>query len=120
MARFGRDSVLIKELAGKNASELGVLGLRYDRVRDILKLEKPKRREVSTRLTKRVSIFDRIGILSSVVLRAKLIMQQLYRVPKMRWDDQVPPDIRNEVEEWLKGIEGLERISIPRRYSTDG
>ena len=65
------------------------------------------------------SVFDRIGILSPVVLRAKLIMQQPYRIPKMRWDDQVPPDIVKSVKEWSKDIKGLERISIPRRYGTD-
>ena len=53
MARFSRDAVLVEEFTGREADELKVLGIKYDRARDRFRLEKPKERVITVRLTKR-------------------------------------------------------------------
>ena len=61
------------------------------------------------------SVFDRLGVLAPVVLKAKLIMQEIYKIPKMRWDDPVPVSVEKAVIEWTEDITGLSEIETPRR-----
>ena len=59
------------------------------------------------------SIFDPLGLLAPYVLRAKLIIQELWR-QKVNWDDEVDDRIDNLWSNWLKELNNLQSFVIPR------
>lgn len=103
MSRFGQEGVSVEEFTGEDAKEFKVLGFRYDRKKDTLRLGKPKLRSIDQILTKRKvlsivsSVFDRLGMVAPVMVRAKLIMQQIYKIPSIKWNDVVPDSIASAV-----------------------
>nr|XP_039251003.1 uncharacterized protein LOC120328550 [Styela clava] len=64
------------------------------------------------------SIFDPVGFLAPVVLRGKMILQELCK-EKYDWDDPVPKYLRSEWEKWRNEILELERLKIPRCYKPE-
>ncbi|XP_072395159.1 uncharacterized protein [Diabrotica undecimpunctata] len=73
-----------------------------------------------TRVTKRIilstiaRIFDPMGLLGPVVVRAKLIMQQLWKL-NLTWDESVPLDIQTIWVRFRSQIDELRKISISRQ-----
>lgn len=55
------------------------------------------------------SIYDPLGILSPVVLSAKIILQELCR-QQLGWDDLIPPAAAQEWMTWLKELNQLEHF----------
>lgn len=74
------------------------------------------------RLTKRLisevaQIFDPLSFVSPVIIRAKMLLQELW-LHKLSWDDSLPSQI---VSRWLtirKDLTCLARLSIPRWFNT--
>ncbi|XP_021953698.1 uncharacterized protein LOC110850572 [Folsomia candida] len=70
-------------------------------------------------LTKRIilseiaKIFDPIGWLAPVVITAKLMMQQLWKLD-LGWDDPVPTDLAHKWTSYKKELQHIETIKIPR------
>ena len=56
-------------------------------------------------------LFDPLGICSAYLVRAKLIFQQLC-VLKIKWDENVPPEIYEEFTEWLSGFPILAKSGL--------
>ena len=61
------------------------------------------------------AIFDPLGLLAPVTLRAKAIVQSLCR-KKIGWDDAVPRKEQDEWQRWLMNLLCLENIRISRCF----
>ncbi|XP_015436991.1 PREDICTED: uncharacterized protein LOC107192287 [Dufourea novaeangliae] len=74
---------------------------------------------ITTRVTKRVilsefaRIFDPLGLVGPVVMRAKLLIQLLWQ-SKVSWDESVPPMIHAEFRDFQSDLQSLRRVAIPR------
>ena len=56
-------------------------------------------------------IYDPLGILSPIVLSAKIILQELCR-QHLSWDDPIPPSAAQEWTNWLKELHQLEHFQV--------
>lgn len=65
------------------------------------------------------SIYDPLGILSPVILSAKIILQRLCR-KNLGWDDIVPPAAAQEWRTWLKDLNLLEHFQVDRCLKPPG
>ena len=78
--------VSVEEFTEEGTAEFKILGFGFARKKDTLRLGEPKFPFIGRVLTKREvpsiisSIFDSLGIVAPVMVRAKLIMQEVYRV----------------------------------------
>ena len=59
-------------------------------------------------------MFDPLGIAAPYVVKAKLIIQELWR-RNIDWDDELPDDILQKWQSW-KGLKATRTIMIPRWY----
>lgn len=70
-------------------------------------------------LTKRVilsiisQIFDPLGILGAVIIKAKIILQQLWKL-KVNWDEPIPASHHAQFLQFFLSLKSLDLISIPR------
>ncbi|XP_071579408.1 uncharacterized protein [Temnothorax nylanderi] len=67
-------------------------------------------------LSEVAQIFDPLGFASPVVIKAKMLLQELW-LHKLRWDEPLPSQLSSR---WLtirKELTSLSRISIPRWYN---
>ncbi|XP_071578007.1 uncharacterized protein [Temnothorax nylanderi] len=68
-------------------------------------------------LSEVAQIFDPLGFASPVVIKAKMLLQELW-LHKLRWDEPLPSQLSSR---WLiirKELTSLSRISIPRWHNT--
>lgn len=105
-----------------------VLGLRWEPLHDIFLFNVNYRKidpEVLTnkrRPTKReilrlvMSIFDPLGFLCYFTIRAKIILQQVWRC-QVDWDAQIPESLEGSWATWLADLKEMETIRIPRCYT---
>ena len=59
------------------------------------------------------SIYDPLGLVAPVILQGKRILQELCR-DGVRWDDEVPEDIRPRWERWRAELPALEKLKVLR------
>ena len=59
------------------------------------------------------SLFDPLGLVSPVILAAKVLMQRLWK-QGLGWDDPVPPAEECAWRSWLQGLEEIATLRIPR------
>ncbi len=64
------------------------------------------------------SIFDPLGIVSPFILKARKLVQELFRI-KIPWDDKIPPALEAEWENWKRDVPNLEMIHIPRCFKIE-
>ncbi|XP_062557298.1 uncharacterized protein LOC134222171 [Armigeres subalbatus] len=109
------------EESGPN-SAIKVLGLLWDPRDDIFRIAKPVQRDIQHRATKRIiysevaKLFDPLGLISPVIVVAKLLVQQLWKC-KVAWDDPVNQEIQDAWDKFSSALSALEKISIPRRIT---
>lgn len=63
------------------------------------------------------SLFDPLGHLGAVIVRAKVFMQRMWRIGvdyKLGWDDIVPSDFAQQWKTFYKELHLLQDIKIPR------
>ncbi|GFS34677.1 DUF1758 domain-containing protein [Trichonephila inaurata madagascariensis] len=58
-------------------------------------------------------ILDPIGFMAPVTLKPKLILQEIWKL-KLKWDENFPENILNQVKQWLEQLPILAGIKIPR------
>ena len=63
-------------------------------------------------------IYDPLGLLSPVTIRAKILMQVLWK-DKYNWDVPLPVDIQSTWTDLAKDIETATEIQIPRYYFSE-
>ena len=59
------------------------------------------------------SIYDPLGFVSPLILRAKLILQNLCR-KKLNWDEEIPAAELTEWRRWLTELPTIKQLSIDR------
>ena len=59
------------------------------------------------------SIFDPLGLISPFVVRARVIMQEIWRL-KIPWDEPLPENIQEVWMQWLDQVFVIPDIKIPR------
>ena len=62
-------------------------------------------------------IFDPMGFLGPTVLSLKMLFQKLWEA-NIGWDEAVPPDIKETWKKTIAGLQGLDKLRIPRWLST--
>ena len=73
------------------------------------------KRDVLSRIA---AIFDPLGYLCPVIIKAKIFMQQLWE-KNMSWDDPLPTSLRNEWAKIVHDLQNLSKIQIPRYVNTE-
>ena len=92
------------------------LGLHWDAERDVFVI---KTNRFPVELTQRVllsainSIYDPLGFIQPVVLKAKRILQKS-QVDGIRWDDRLPQKLVERWIRWVDALSSLDDIAIPR------
>ncbi len=94
------------------------LGLDWDISKDVLSFKPGKWTEEKTHTKRTVlssvaKLFDPLGLISPLIIKAKIIMQQLWKAG-IDWDDELPEDLKQEWESWLSSVDKIEEIKIPR------
>lgn len=106
------------------ADETKVLGLRWLKNSDELTIfvrtaqpsEHPTKREILSEIAR---LYDPNGLIGPVIVRGKVLMQDIWRIKELDWDKAVPDDIR---ERWLRfhaQLQELTKFKIPRWLKTD-
>ncbi|XP_076760954.1 uncharacterized protein LOC143429305 [Xylocopa sonorina] len=63
-------------------------------------------------------IFDPLGLLGPVVVKAKILLQQLWLL-KLHWDESVPSTIHTAWQEYRTQLSQLNNIAFPRKTTLD-
>ena len=98
--------------------ELKTLGLRWNAEYDIFKF---KTLEFGEEITKReflkyvAAVFDPMGFLAPVVLRAKMIIQEMW-LKKLDWDETTDIELQEKIRNWTKDLKIVEKLEIPRCF----
>ncbi|XP_076165212.1 uncharacterized protein LOC143145582 [Ptiloglossa arizonensis] len=95
------------------------LGLRWDRVldtfgytvRDHEPLQHVTKRGILSRVAQ---LFDPLGLLGPIIVRAKLIMQELWKL-KISWDETLPETLHTEWRRFESQLNIIATVSIYRR-----
>ena len=111
---------LVLDFSDKTFGEAASLGLRWDTIHDQFFCkadEKLLRSElVITKrsiLSKVSQIFDLFGFLGAFTIRAKVIIQKLWKL-KVAWDESLPEDVVREYRSWESELSDVELIKINR------
>ena len=67
-------------------------------------------------LSQIAALFDPLGILSPVVVGAKILLQEIWTSGTM-WDEEIPYPIAKKFETWVSGLKDLQGLEIPRCMS---
>ncbi|XP_055613760.1 uncharacterized protein LOC129760181 [Uranotaenia lowii] len=100
-------------------STVKTLGLKWDTESDNFCFSIPHWRSSSSQITKRsvhsdaACLFDPLGLVGPVVVQAKMIIQQLWRL-KVGWDDPLDEQYQNLWKEYKQSLMPLESLSVPR------
>ncbi|XP_008179733.1 uncharacterized protein LOC103308325 [Acyrthosiphon pisum] len=102
-----------------------ILGLFWDASSDTLRFKVPPvpscaKNTVSKRkiLSDIASIFDPLGLVGPVVIRARILLQALWR-EKIDWDEAIPAYMQEEWRKYCESMSALSNLSIPRKIAGD-
>ena len=73
----------------------------------------PRKRGVLSAVS---TLFDPIGLLDPFILKAKLLLQSMWRL-KIGWDDKQPPLQAKYWQKWLKSLFNINQVHVPRCYN---
>lgn len=112
----------------EKGSENKILGLNWNAERDELgfntsmnrvpaevraQARAPTKREA---LSAVMSIYDPLGLLSHYTIRAKIILQNLWRL-KLTWDEPIPEEDYKLFAAWLEQLNDLASLRLERHYA---
>ena len=92
------------------------LGVYWDIKSDSLRFKSMILTQPSTKrgiLSGLSSVYDPLGLASPFILRARWIVQELFR-RKVDWDESVPRDLAQSWEEWKEDLVEMRRLRFPR------
>lgn len=61
------------------------------------------------------SLYDPLGFVAPFTLSVKCILQELCH-RGIGWDDLLPDDLKPQWKEWMKGLNELKEVTLPRCY----
>ncbi|XP_048581431.1 uncharacterized protein LOC116618474 [Nematostella vectensis] len=99
-------------------SQERALGVKWCLEQDTLYLKPLKDRFPDTKrgvLSATSSVFDPLGLAAPYVVKAKLIIQELWRC-KIDWDEPIPEELRSIWKSWKDGLKTPLMIQAPRWY----
>lgn len=107
-------------------SETGILGMVWLPSTDQFKLKiSIHDLDQCTRLTKRdiisriSQVYDPSNLFGPVIIKGKILIQDLWRIEDLQWDDQVPIDMISRWKDFHANIMQLSSHSIPRWVGFD-
>jgi len=87
-----------------NDNIIKTLGIQWDAKLDQLlykvNIETPKNATKSTVLSQIAKLYDPLGLLGPVVLKAKSIMQSLWAL-KLSWDEPIPEELESQWNNYI-------------------
>ena len=97
-----------------------VLGLHWDPHNDVIgypHYQKSTNEEVTKRdLMKTIGkLYDPLGLLSPVTVRAKIIMQQVWKA-SLPWDEPLPPALLQQFRILEDDLQTVTRLQVPTYY----
>ena len=105
------------DLAKENIPTIKTLGVLWLAENDVFsfQVEEVLQPQLTKRfLLSRVSkVFDPLGFVSPFVVRAKILLQELWS-QGIGWDDPIEHDVYRQAKSWLDELKDLESIRIPR------
>ena len=113
----------VKELNSDSGNRSKVLGIKWDVKSDCLYFD--LKLSESDQVTRRMmlstvsSLFDPIGLVSPVLVQGKILFQDATRM-QLGWDEPVPPDLARKWISWLRSLDELENIRVPRCVKPSG
>ncbi len=120
---LSEESTYAKETLGLSKETGGmtkVLGIPWDSKQDTLTFDLEKVGQVSSAgptkrgiLSTLATLFDPQGLVSPIAVSGKVLFQQLC-LEKLDWDDPLPDDKIAIWEAWLKDLNEVKTISVPR------
>ena len=99
------------------------LGLAWDRTEDAYRYKAPRSKELApatkrSALSKIARLFDPLGWLSPVIIRAKILLQEMWQC-KLDWDDRLSSPLLEQWQEFVDLLPSVELIRLPRwRHSS--
>ena len=107
-----------------------MLGLRWDTAGDFyyfdpkplfLRVE-PFKDQVTKRGILQVSskLFDPVGFIAPVIVKVKVLFQELWKVKGLGWDSIVPGSVRASWNSFIEDLQHLSLIKVPRYYFQPG
>ena len=64
------------------------------------------------------SVFDPLGIVAPVIIRFRIIQQNIWRTG-LKWDDEISPAVLPEFFDTIAELQELSAVAIPRRFFPD-
>ena len=58
-------------------------------------------------------LFDPLGLLVPFIIRAKAVMQEIWRKGS-DWDDELNGEVKSKVQSWYSDLHELSNLSVPR------
>lgn len=106
-------------------SSTKTLGVSWIPSRDVFEYNSNNVGQIGGKITKRTilsfisKIFDPLGLLGPLAIRAKIIIQKLW-ILQLNWDDTLPNSVRSDWEKLEKEISQVGLIQIPRHILLKG
>lgn len=94
----------------KNSDELGIV---------VKELQKPIKFTKRAILKEIASLYDPNGYLAPVVIVPKMLMQSIWRLNDINWDDEVPHSIKKEWVDFYSNLSLLSSFKLKRWLKTD-
>ena len=126
LREWGSNSTQFLEFIPKrdqiNSSTTKVLGVHWDMEKDTLSIPGLDLKTMEMATTKRdvlhciASVYDPLGLLAPVVVKAKVFVQGLWE-KKLEWDDQIPQEDLNNWKIISSNLKEIPGITLPRCLS---
>lgn len=117
------DHTLAPETHGAVLKALGVVrrpatdDFTFD-LRSLLSFLKEKKNTKRSVLQSAARIYDPLGFLTPFTIRIKCMFQEMWE-RGLSWDEELPPDLTQEWQQWCSELPQLHQLAIPRWYQTD-
>lgn len=84
-----------------------------------VKLDKPNKSITKRSILSEIAkLYDPNGFIAPIVVKAKMLMQSIWRLKELDWDDDVPPNISNEWMEMYADLPLLSNFKTKRWLNT--
>lgn len=103
--------------------DIKTLGIYWNTHLDVFKYSL-NLQQSSHKITKRVilslisQIFDPLGLIGPVLIRAKVILQKMWSL-NLGWDEEIPTELQGNWSQFVTQLEHLKELKLPRRVMGD-